>query len=180
MDTVELYDFFGGVFRGTHYGSVGVYRHVHGRTYAGERKGGVPHGHGEVTDSYGDKYSGQFADGQWHGHCERHHASGHVDYLLYERGYQAHFARVYPDGALVYDFQTCGDDHADFVALKAAAQQAGVRTCPLPASNASRRRRPNRDAHAVSVFALRSVLVPGVGPRLWACVCKCARVWVAV
>ena len=194
-------------FFGTHCGSVGVYTSKYGHTYAGERKGDVAHGYGVLTreaDSFDMMIvSGQFADGEWHGHGEEHRIYA-VYYHLYERGDYVHHAgvhvprdvgyelyelnpnpeehraRVEADGDCSYENQPCGADHADFVALKAAAQQAGVRTCPLPASNASRRRRPNRDAHAVSVFALRSVLVPGVGPRLWACVCKCARVWVAV
>jgi hypothetical protein len=129
-----------------------------------------------VTYSDGTTWSGQFAYGRWDGHRETHWADGDVDYDLCERGNRVHRARVKPDGDCEYDYKPCGADHADFAALKAAAKQAAVRTCPLPASNAmpapsAEPRRTRRFG-----FRARSVLVPGVGPRLWACVCKCARV----
>jgi hypothetical protein len=189
MDTVELKGW--GVFRGTHRGSVGVYTDAGGRTYAGGHKGGVAHGHGVVTRSDGDTYSGQFADGWWHGHCEVHWAGGTVVYYLWERGNLKEMlrARVERDGACFYDDKSCGADHAAFVALKAAAQQAGVRTCPLPASNASLRRRPTRDARAVSVFArarfwcLASARGFGracASVRMCICACVCVHVSLCV
>ena len=113
-----------------------------------------------------------------HGYREYHYADGGVDYGLHERGKRVHSAFVRHDGACFYGDERCGADHADFVALQAAAQQAGVRTPPTRIQRNARAVRPNRDARAVSVFALRSVLVPGLGPRLWAC--KCAHVWVNV
>ena len=139
MDTVEI-KIYSGVFYGTHYGSVGVYTHAYGDTYAGEHEGGKAHGEGVVTYPNGTTSSGQLADGHWHGHCEWHWADGDVDYDLCERGKQVHWARVAPDGDCFYHYKRCGADHAGFVALKDAAQQASVRTCPLPASNASPRR----------------------------------------
>jgi hypothetical protein len=177
MDTVQL---FGGVYRGTHYGSMGVYTNEYGHTYAGAHKDGVAHGFGVFTNSGGNTYSGQFADGRWHGHCETHLVIGDVSYELFERGHREHLARVRRDGACFYDRQPCGADHADFAALKAAAQQAGVR---MPPTRIQRKPAPSAepDAHAVSGFVCtRSVLVPGVGPRLWACACKCARVCACV
>jgi hypothetical protein len=135
MDTVELKGF--GVFRGTHYGSVGVYTHADRSTYAGERhKGGKASGHGVHTNSNGTTSSGHFADGDRHGYREEHGANGAVGYGLYERNDKVHRAMVFPDGDCAYDNKPCGVDHADFAALKAFAQRAGVRTCPLPASNA--------------------------------------------
>ena len=41
-------------------------------------------------------------------------------------------------------------------------------------------KRSDHSSRAVAVFALRSFLVPRLGPRLFACVCKCARVYVCV
>jgi hypothetical protein len=195
MGTIKIK---GLVFRGTHYGSVGVYAHERRGTYAGGRKGGVAHGEGVLTWSNGSTYSGQFADGEWHGHREAHWANGDVYYELYERGKLVHFARVrrngdcdyergelvhyalvWPDGACDYDGEPCGADHADFAALKDAAQQAGVRMPPTRIQRNARAVGRNRRTRR-SVFALRSVLVPRVGPRLWACVCKGARVYVCV
>ena len=43
MDTVTVR---GDIFRGTHYGSVGVYTHAYGYTYAGAHEGGKAHGEG--------------------------------------------------------------------------------------------------------------------------------------
>jgi hypothetical protein len=135
MDTVELKDWGvakngWGVFRGTHRGSVGVYTHQDGHTYAGERnEGGVAHGFGVLTNSTGITSSGQFADGHWHGHREYRWAREAVDYVLCERGNPVHFARVYPRECL-YDHKPCDADHADFAALKDAAQRAAVRTPP--------------------------------------------------
>jgi hypothetical protein len=180
MDTIKL---IGAIYRGTHYGSVGVYTHKRfGHTYAGERKGGVAHGHGVLTRSDGITYSGQLADGQWHGHREYHCAGGDVDYGLLERGNLVHVARVRPDGDCFYGGLRCGADHADFAALKAAAQQATVRTFPLPASNACPRRRPNPDAHAVRFShplrfgAWRRAAALGVRVQLCTCVCVRASV----
>jgi hypothetical protein len=167
MDTVELKGF--GVFRGTHYGSVGVYTHADGSTYAGERHEGfgvtVARGHGVHTNSNGTTSSGHFADGDRHGYREEHGANGAVGYGLYERNNKVHRAMVFPDGDCAYDNKPCGVDHADFAALKAAAQRAGVRTCPLPASNAMCVR--------LCVCACVCVCV-----RMCACACEnaCARV----
>jgi hypothetical protein len=178
MDTVELKRW--GVFRGTHYGSVGVYTHEFGCTYAGGRnEGGVAHGEGVLTESSGTTRSGQFADGHWHGHREDHLPDGDVGYYLCERGERVHFAHVEPDGACFYDNEPCGADHADFAELKDAAQRAGVRTPPTRIHRNARA--VGRTAtHAPFGFRACSVLVPGLGPRLSACVCKCARVWVTV
>jgi hypothetical protein len=127
MDTIKLQ---GEVFHGTHYGSVGVYTDARRATYAGEHKNVVAHGHGVVTWSNGHTWSGQFADGRWHGHMEDHRADGDVGYALYERDRPVLRARVYPDGDCFYDGEPCGADHAGHAALKAAAQQAGVRMPP--------------------------------------------------
>jgi hypothetical protein len=160
---------------------VGVYTHANGHTYAGERnERGLAHGEGVVTQSDGTTLSGQLADGRWHGHRERHCADGDVDYELCERGNFVHTARVRPDGACFYDNEPCGADRADFAKLKDAAQRAAVRTPPTRIQRNARAVGRNRDARAVAVFALRSFLVPRLGPRLFACVCKCARVYVCV
>jgi hypothetical protein len=176
MDTVEI---GGEVYRGTHCGSVGVYTHVNGSTYAGGHKGGKAHGEGVVTLSDGSTDSAQFADGDLHGHREDHWADGDVVYRLCERGELVHFARVRPDGNCAYDNKPCGADHAGLAALKAAAQKAGVHA-PYPHPTQCPRGRPNPRRTRRSVFALRSILVPRVGPRRWACVRKCARVYECV
>jgi len=143
MDTVEFKNGWG-VFRGTHYGSVGVYTHEYGRTYAGERnERGVAHGEGVLTYSGGYTYSGQLADGHWHGHVEVQWANGDVDYCLFERGKEVHSARVEPDGACFYDYEPCGADHADFAKLKADTQRAGVRMPPTRIQRNARAVRPN-------------------------------------
>ena len=178
MDTIEIN---GRVFRRTHCGSVGVYTNASGHIYAGERnEGGKAHGFGVYTRPDGYTSSAQFADGRWHGHREEHWPNGDVYYYLFERGNYVHRAYVEPCGTCEYDYEPCRADHADFAALQAAAQRAGVRMPPTRIHRNARAVRPNRDARAVSVFALRSVLVPAVGPRLSACVCKCARVYVCV
>ena len=174
MDEIEL---FGSVLHGVHRGNVGVYTDEDGSTYAGEHAGGKAHGHGVLTYSDGHTHSGQLADGDWHGHGERHYANGAVDYELWERGNGVHSARVRPDGACDYDFQPCGADHAGFAKLQAAAQQAGVRTCPYPHPTQATRRRPNPDARAVRfsralVFdAWRRPAALGVRAQVCACVC---------
>jgi hypothetical protein len=181
MDTVEL---FGHIFRGTHYGSVGVYKHEDGHTYAGERnEGGKAHGFGVATLSDGNTYSGQFADGQGHGHREVHYADGVVDYGLYERGKVVHTARVYPDGRCVYDDEPCGADHADFAALKDAAQQAAVRMPPTRIQRNARARRPKPRRPrrfgfrtALGFGALRRPAASGVRAQVCACVCVRASV----
>jgi hypothetical protein len=189
-------------FFGTHCGSVGVYTSKYGDTYAGERKGDVAHGYGVLTreaDSFDMMIvSGQFADGELHSHGEEHRIYA-VYYHLYERGDYVHHAgvhvprdvgyelyelnpnpeehraRVEADGDCSYENQPCGADHADFVALKAAAQQAAVRM-PLPASNASPHRRPKPDARAIR---FSRALGFGAWPRPAALGvrCKCARVY---
>ncbi len=131
MDTIELKDY--GVFHGTHRGSLGVYTdEENGSTYAGERVDAVAHGYAVFKWSNGNTISGQFANGRWHGHREYHRPGGDVEYQLCEHGNFVHSATVRSDGACFYDNQPCGADHADYVALNAAAQQAAVRTCPAP------------------------------------------------
>jgi hypothetical protein len=189
MDTIKLK---GEIFRGTHCGSVGVYTHADGHTYAGGRKGGVAHGEGVLTWSNGTTESGQRADGHWHGHCEVHYACGDVDYFLFERGKAVHWARVRAggacsvhyarlrrNGARFYDREPCDPNHAGHAALKDAAQQAGVR---MPPTRIHRKPAPSAETRRTRHFGFRalSVLVPGVGPRIRACVCKCARVYVCV
>jgi hypothetical protein len=150
MDTVEL---FREVYRGTHYGSVGVYTNANGSTYAGEHEGGKAHGEGVLTLSYGTTYSGQLADGSWHGPCEYHSAGGNVFYQLYERGKCVHGARVDPDGYCEYDDKPCGADHADFAKLKNAAQQATVRMPLTRIQRNARARRPKTATHAPFRFS---------------------------
>ena len=146
MDTIEVW---GGVFHGLHRGKVGVYTHADGHTYAGAHEGAMAHGYGVLKGSVGNTYSGQFANGRSHGHAEVHWADGDVYYFLYEHGNLVHSARVDANGACYYDNQPCGADHADFAALKDAAQQATVRTCPYPHPTQCPRRRPYPDARAV-------------------------------
>jgi hypothetical protein len=166
MDTVELegFDHNWGVFRGTHYGSVGVYTNPVGQTYAGERKGGKgfnkAHGYGvhNKSPSQGMTNSGQIANGHWHGHVEGHGrwADGAVVYDLYHCGRRVHYASVHPDGRCKYDEQPCGADHVGLVALKAAAQQAGVR---MPPTSIQRKPAPSAEPTPAPVgFLARSVL----------------------
>jgi hypothetical protein len=197
MDTVELKGYgFGGVYRGTHYGSVGVYTHKDGHTYAGERnEGGKAQGEGVLTCSDGTTVSGQRADGHWHGHREEHRANGEVYYGLWERGNWVHFARVRPDGDCEYDCKRCGADRADFVALKNAAQQAGVRMPPTRIQRNARARRPNPRRTrrfgfrtALGFGAWRRPAALGVRVQVCACVyvrasvcaCPCACVYLCV
>jgi hypothetical protein len=176
MDTIKL---DGAIYRGTHYGSVGVYTdRADGSTYAGGREGGVAHGEGVLTWSHGTTYSGQLADGDWHGHREYHCADADVYYYqLYERGNKVHTALVRSDGACFYDNKLCRADHAGLAKLKAAAQQAGVRMPPA---------RIQRNARAVTRrtrrFGFRTALGFGAssrpaafGMRLQACACVCVR-----
>ena len=185
MDTVTVR---GDIFRGTHYGSVGVYTHAYGYTYAGAHEGGKAHGEGVYTWSDGRTCSGQFANGQRHGHFEHHWADGDVYYELRERGNQVHYALVRPDGACCYDREPCGADHADFAKLKTAAQQAGVRTCPLPASNAmpapfgrTATHAPFRFSHCAGFWCLasaRGFWRACASVRVCMCACVCVRVFV--
>ncbi len=128
VDTIEVFD---EVWRGMRCGNVGVYTDPEdGNTYAGEREGAYAHGYGVYKSSDGYTASGQFANGSWNGYREAHgfYGDGVVDYSLYEGGINpVHRAIVRPNGACEYDDQPCGADHTDHVALKAAAQQAGVR-----------------------------------------------------
>ncbi len=130
-------------FRGVHHGNVGVYTHKGGSTYAGAHEGGKAHGYGVIKSCYGYTSSGQLANGGWHGHSELHCANGDVVYALCEHGNPVHRARVFANGACVYGNQPCGADHAGIVALKAAAQQAGVRN----ASSRIPHPRPQRPRH---------------------------------
>ena len=126
IDTIEVLDT---VYRGMRCGNVGVYTDPEsGNTFAGEREGAYAHGYGVYKWSSGGTASGQFANGNWNGYREDHGCDGDVDYSLYEGGRNpVHRASVGPNGACEYDGQPCGADHTDHVALKAAAQQAGVR-----------------------------------------------------
>jgi hypothetical protein len=150
----------GSIFHGVHCGDVGVYTSKGGSTYAGAHEA---HGYGVVTGSDGTTYSGQLANGKYHGHAEAHWPDGDVTYSLYEHDGCVHCARVERNGACEYDHQPCGADHAGHVALKAAAQQAAVRIRPIPASPQPRPQRPrrgrNRGARAVACLAC-SILVP--------------------
>ena len=153
----------------------GVFKATIGRTFAGQCKGGYACGLGVVTYSDGTTWSGQFAYGRWDGHRETHWADGDVDYDLCERGNRVHRARVKPDGDCEYDYKPCGADHADFAALIAAAQQAGVRMPPTRIHRKARAIGRNRRTRRFG-FRTRSILVPGVGPRragACGCVCVC-------
>ncbi len=192
MDTIKLE---GAVFRGTDYGGVGVYTdEEYGHTYAGERnERGKAHGFGVLTRSDGYTFSGQFADGDLHGHFADHCADGDVGYALFERGKQVLTAHVRPDGACFYRGKPCGADHADFAALIAAAQQAGVRMPPTRIQRNARAvgrtatHAPFRFSHSARFWCLASAR--GVG-RAYAsvrvcmcacvCVCVCLRVRVFV
>ena len=177
MDTVKTP---WGVFRGTHCGSVGVYTHEDGSTYAGGHEGGKAHGEGVLTYSNGRTASGQFADGEWHGHREDHYANGVVVYVLYERGSTVHCACVRPDGDCFYDNVPCGADRADFAKLRAAAQRAGVRICPYPHPTQCPRR--SAEPRRTRRFGFRTALGFGacrrpaaLGVRLQVCACVCVR-----
>jgi hypothetical protein len=176
MDEIEL---FSRVYHGIHGGNVGVYTHEDGSTYAGAQEGGNAHGYGVLTYSHGDTRSGQLANGRSHGHAEVHWADGDVYYFLYEHGNLVHTAYVEPNGACFYDGVPCGADQADFAALKAAAQQAGVRACPYPhPTQCPRRTRSGRKPQRVLVFA--GLRFFGVDPRLSACACAILRACVRV
>ena len=168
MDTIKLWGGIGGVFHGVHCGNVGVYTRKNGGNYAGEHGDGQAHGFGVHKDSAGRTVSGQFVGGRRRGHHEVHWATGDVYYVLwnwYASRYPVHWARVKPNGDCAYDDQPCGADHAGLVALKEAAQRAGVRTCPLPASP-----HPRPQARAIG----RTVHVR-VRVRVRVCVPVCVR-----
>ena len=176
MGTIEVNGY---VFDGVYCRNLGVYTHEDGHTYAGAHKGGKAHGYGVGHGSNGDTVSAQYANGRWDGHGEVHWVNGDVRYYLWEHGNPVHSARVEANGACFYDGEPCGADHADLAKLKDAAQRATVRTPPTRIQRNARA--VGRTAtHAASAFARASVLVPRVGPRLSACVCACARVWVTV
>jgi hypothetical protein len=169
MDTIEVW---GGVFHGVHRGSVGVYTHEDGHTYAGAHEGAMAHGYGVLKGSVGNTYSGQFANGRSHGHVEVYWPDGDVVYWLYEHGKEVHCAHVKPNGACDYDDERCGADHAGLVALKATAQRAGVRNTRIPA-----RKRPDTCART---HVLCMCICFRVRARTFLCgdLCVCAGVCV--
>jgi hypothetical protein len=182
MGTIELY---GKVFHGVHYGNVCLYTHETGHSYDGEHEAGMAHGHGVLKYSNGITSSAQFANGLLHGHSEARWYDGDVYDGLYEHGNRVHCAHVDANGACEYDKEPCGADHAGHVAVKAAAQQAGVRNTPLPASAHPRPRAPapcrNRN---VCCSRARSIFVPASArgslrvrtfPCAHAGICVCAR-----
>jgi hypothetical protein len=184
MDTVELKG-YGGVFRGTHYGSVGVYTHKDGSTYVGGHEGGVAHGDCVVQFSYGNTYSGQFAAGCWQGHIEDHCANGDVGYYLYSgSSTPVHTARVRRNGDCEYDHEPCGADHAGHAALKHAAQQAGVRMPPTRIHRNARAvgrtptHAPFRFSHCARFWCLASARGFGrASASVRVCMCACVRVY---
>ena len=124
------------VWRGAVVGGLGVLKG--GRdghdTYAGGVAGGTFDGRGVLKWSCGHTWYCEFAAGEYHGYSAHHCAEGSVYYFLHERGKSVHFAFVYANPYCDYDHKSCGADHADFVALKVAAQQATVRTATAPAA----------------------------------------------
>ena len=80
-----------------------------------------------VKNSSGTHF-GQFVAGAHHGYAEYHHCCGAVDYYLFEQGNEVHSTYMSADGQYCsYDRKACGAAHAAFVALKVAAQHAGLR-----------------------------------------------------
>jgi hypothetical protein len=170
MGTIVVYD---EVFFGVTRGNVGVYTHEDGHTYAGAHEGAKAHGYGVVKYSSGNTYSAQFANGKWHGHGEAHFANGDLGYYLWEYGEPKHWAIVRANGACTYDNEPCGADHADLVALKAAAQEPAVCPNSHPRPQSPRRGR-NR---SVCLFSHAIDFRAGVGPRApCVLVCVCIRV----
>ena len=106
----------------------------YGDTYAGGVAGGTFDGRGVVKWSDGGTDYCDLAAGVAHGYSEGHYASGNVRYWLHARGEEVHDAYVCADGDCEYDNKSCGADHADFAALKAAAQRATVRTATAAAA----------------------------------------------
>ena len=173
MDTIEVNGY---VFDGVYCGNVGVYTHEDGHTYhtyIGEHEGGKAHGYGVGHGSNGDTVSAQYVNGRWDGHGEVRWVNGDVGYYLWEHGNRVHFARVEANGACFYDKQPCGADHADLVALKAAAQEPAVCPNSHPRPQSPRRGR-NR---SVCLFSHAIDFRAGVGPRApCVLVCVCIRV----
>ena len=124
----------GTMFRGTRRGALGVFTSQHGNcTFAGGiDEAGKPDGHGvfkwsdiePVCQSSAYTTSAQFAAGAHHGYAELQYDDGEVRYFLYAHGRDVHHGRGSAAGC-EYDGQRYAADHAGFVALKAAAQQAG-------------------------------------------------------
>ena len=131
--TVEI-QWNGRVWRGVVVGGLGVLTSDKGSTYAGGVAGGTFDGRGVVKWPSGRTDYCELAAGEDHGYREVHHADGTVVYYLSERGKIVHSAIVCADGDCVYDYKSCGADHAGHVALKTAAQQATVRTATAPAA----------------------------------------------
>jgi hypothetical protein len=136
MGQIELN---GAVWRGTQCGALGlgVYtppwsegkddKKRECNTYAGGHADGKADGYAVIKHSSGT-HSGQFVAGAHHGYAEYHHSCGAVHYYLHEHGTEVRSAYVSADGQYCsYDRQACGAAHAEFVALKKAAQHAGVR-----------------------------------------------------
>jgi hypothetical protein len=119
------------VWRGDVVDSLGVFRSDTGDKYAGGITAGMPDGRAVVGWSlFGDLQSCELAAGEDHGYSEGHYPGGAVVYYLHEHGKPVHYARVTAGGTCEYDGEACDADHAGLVALKAAAQQAGVRPAP--------------------------------------------------
>ncbi len=158
------------VCHGVHCGNVGVYTSKDGSIYGGAHAGGKAHGFGVYKGSQGVTASGQRANGLFHGHVEYHYADGDIDYYLFEHRNIVRYARVELNGACVYDDEPCWPHHAGHVALKAAAQQAGVRNS-LPHPPHPRPQRPCRWlSHAFDFGAGRRLAALGVRALVRACV----------
>jgi hypothetical protein len=194
----------GVVWRGNQRGELGMYKSKDGNTYAGTVKDSMGDGYGVIKYRSDDsdnilKFSsiskhcrsycgytacGEFAAGVWHGFAEVYYDDGNIGYGMYAHGKLVHHARVHSGGGCEYDGEYCeydGDYHADFIALKVAAQQAGVR---VPAPSDIRRTRVARlRPHSAPWFCVRmhgcifvlgeSAVVCSFRVCMRACACTC-------
>jgi hypothetical protein len=178
-------------------GNVGMDTHEHHQSdsdddmrvsYCGGKEGALPHGYG-VSGTHGLVCAGQFAQGIMHGYFELLSLdNGDRVYMLCEHNRPVHGAVVRADGACTYDNEPCGADHADHVALKAAAQEPAVCPNSHPRPQSPRRGR-NRSVGLFSRDRFSSWRRPAGSVRACVrvhqgcacvCVCLCACVCVCV
>jgi hypothetical protein len=118
-----------GTYRGISVFGRGVFTNdTRGETYAGQCKDGHACGLGVATWSRGAKYYAEHGpDGKWDGRILGREASGTTDYILYERGKEKEWARVFADGRCTYNWFACAPDDPRLLALIASVTPVEVR-----------------------------------------------------
>jgi hypothetical protein len=120
--------------RDTYHGIIvfgrGVFTHdKHGKTYAGQHRGGYACGLGALTwpERY-KTYAEHGPDGQYDGRCLYRFTSGHTGYRLYERGGKVKdSAVVFANGRCSYNHEACAPDDPRLLALIAQVAPVEVR-----------------------------------------------------